>query len=309
MMRAADVGGLRGPSSCSVVIPVRDMARFLPETIESVLAQEGCDVDLVVVDDGSTDGSADVARRYASERVRVVDAGRIGGIAPTRNRGVKECRAPAVLFLDADDRLLPGALARLVGALERDPALAVAYGEVRTIDAEGRVLGTGRPVIEGTPIVTPGAACVRRRHLEQAGGFRTFPVAEDWECWCRLALTGPFRYIGGPPVLEYRSHPGSMTATSAHFVELLRPAIEAVYGNPAIRAKLPDWFLAEQKRRCVTGAYGYAGRMALKNSRWAVARSHLFTCLCREPTRIREAILLVAALLQWLPGPLRRRLK
>jgi glycosyltransferase involved in cell wall biosynthesis len=306
------------------VIPVFNMARFLPETIESVLAQEGCEVDLTVVDDGSTDGSAEIARRYASDRVRVVDEGRIGGISQARNRGLRECRAPFVLFLDADDRLLPGAIARLAGALEKDPALAVAYGEVQTIDAEGRPLGTGRPpvfrrrrpsgnvlpmVLRGTVIITPGTACLRRALMEEAGGFRALPMGEDWECWARLALLGTFRYIGGPPVLEFRMHPKSYTASNHDFLTAVMPAIRAIYTNPAIRARVPDWYLAEQRRRCVTGAHGYAGRAALKQGRWAAARKHLLLCLYRDPTRIREAVFLVAALLQWLPDALRRRLK
>jgi hypothetical protein len=150
---------------------------------------------------------------------------------------------------------------------------------------------------------------VRRRLLEETGGFRGFPVAEDWECWSRLALKGTFRYVGGPPVLEYRSHPKSLTATRAEFVDSLLPAIAAIFENPDVRARVPDWFLREQKRRAVTGAYAYAGRTALKHRRWAIARRHLFRCLSREPVRIPEAVFFVAALLQWLPDALRRRLK
>ncbi len=307
---------------CSVVIPVRDMARYLPEAVESVLAQEGCDFDLVIVDDGSTDGSGDVARRYASERVTVVEGG--AGVAAARNRGLLRGRGPAVVFLDADDRLVPGALARLALALERDPLLAVAYGEVVTIDASGRPLGEAhRPIfgrrrpsgdvlaamLRGSPVISPGAACIRRRHLDEAGGFRGLPAGEDWELWCRLALAGRFRYLRGVPVLEYRSHPSSLTATRGCLVEDMQPAVEAIFGNPAIRARFPAWFLREERRRCVTGVYAYAGRVALKNRRWAVARRHLFECLRRDPLRPREAIFLVAAIARWLPGPLRRRIK
>lgn len=309
---------------CSVVIPVHDMARYLPEAVESVLSQEGCDGDLVIVDDGSTDGSADVARRYASDRVRVIDEGRVGGPAAARNRGLVDCRGALVVFLDADDRLLRGSLSRLTLPLERDPRLAVAYGEILSIDAHGQPSGTGKPpvfrrrrpsgdvlvaLLRGTPIATPGAACIRRSHLDRAGGFRDFPVGEDWELYCRLALVGRFLYVRGPPVLEYRSHPGSLTATRAEFFENLQPAIEAIYGNADIRARLPKSFLAERRKRCIAGAHAYAGRIALKHRRWATARRHLFECLRRDPVRPREAVFLLAALAGWLPGPLRRRIK
>lgn len=308
---------------CSVVIPVRNMARYLGEAVESVLAQEACDWEMVIVNDGSKDGSVDVARRYASERVRIVDEGVLGGPGAARNRGARECRAEALVFLDADDRLRPRTLARLVGALEGDPRLAVAYGEVITIDAEGRTIGTGRPptfkrrpsgevllrLLRGNPIVTPGAAGIRRSHFDRVGRFGNLSIGEDWELYCRLALAGRFLYLRGPPVLEYRRHAGSQTAARAESIEALLPAIGAIFSNPDIRARFPGWVLREQRRRCISGSYGYAGRTALRNGRWGVARRNLFECLRRDPWRPREVVLFLAALLGRLPGPLRRRIK
>jgi glycosyltransferase involved in cell wall biosynthesis len=299
------------------------MARYLGEAVESVFAQRECDWEIVIVNDGSTDGSADVARRYASERVRVVDEGVLGGPGAARNRGVLECRADAFVFLDADDRLRPRALARLVGAIEADPSLAVAYGEVLTIDAEGRPIGTGRRpafgrrpsgdallrLLRGNPIPAPGAACIRRSHLERAGPFGNLAIGEDWELYCRLALTGRFLYLRGDPILEYRRHPGSQTMARAERFEALLPSIEAIFGNPALRARLPGWVLREHRRRCVAGCYGYAGRTALRKGRWAAARRNLFECLRRDPWRPREAVLLLGALVERLPDPLRRLIK
>jgi len=309
---------------CSVVIPVRDMARYLPESVESVLAQQGCDFEIVIVDDGSSDGSAAVARRYASERVRVVEEGGLGGPSAARNRGFRECRGDAVVFLDADDRLRPGALKRYVNALEADPDLAVVYGEVLVIDAEGRPFGTGRApfsrkrrpsgdilgrLLRGTPIVTPGAACIRRSRVETAGPFRDLPVGEDWELYARLALTGTFQYLRFEPVVEYRRHPASLTARRAERIDALLPSIDAVYGNPGIRDRFPGRVLARERRRCLAGAYGYAGRTALKNAHWEVARRNLFECVRRHPWRPRDWVFLLAALLRWVPRALQRRIK
>jgi cellulose synthase/poly-beta-1,6-N-acetylglucosamine synthase-like glycosyltransferase len=229
-----------------------------------------------------------------------------------------------VVFLDADDRLRPGALARYVNALETDPDLSVVYGEVLVIDAEGRPFGTGKPpifrrlrpsgdilqrLLRGTPIITPGAACIRRSRLERAGPFRNLPIGEDWELYARLALTGTFRYLRFPPVVEYRRHPASLTARRAERIEALLPSIDAVYGNPDMRARFPERMLARQRRRCIAGAYGYAGRTALKNGNWAVARRSLFECVRRHPWRARDWIFLLAALLRWVPRPLQRRIK
>ncbi|MCK6460867.1 MAG: glycosyltransferase [Planctomycetes bacterium] len=309
---------------CSVVIPARDMASYIAEAIESVLAQEEPALEIVVVDDGSADATPDIAGRYGPDRVRVIREGRLGSVGAERNRGLREARGDAVVFLDADDRLAPSALRRFLRALERDPGLAVAYGEVLVVDAEGRAIGTGkaplfrkrRPsgeilerLLVGTPVVTPGAACIRRKNLDTAGGFSTFPMGEDWELWCRLALTGRFSYLRGPPVLEYRRHPGSMTSTRAERFESLLPAIDAIYGNPALRARFPAWLLAARRRSAVAAAYGFVGRTALRNGSWDMARGNLLECLRRDPWRARELVLLVASLVKWLPGPLRRRIK
>jgi len=309
---------------CSVVIPVRNMARYLAEAVESVLAQDARIEDVIIVNDGSTDGTAEVARRYASKKVRIIDEGRIGSAGGTRNRGLRECKGDAVIFLDADDRLLPGAIERFLRRLERDPGFAVAYGEVRVIDEEGRPLGTGRPpiftrrrpsgdalprLLRGTPVVAPGAACIRLDNLRRAGPFTSLPVGEDWELYVRVATTGRFSYLRGDPVLEYRRHGASMTATRAESVEAVFPTIEAIYGNPAIQARFRPWFLASQRRRCVAGAYAHAGRVALRNRNWGAAGRNLFECLRRDPWRPREAVFLLAALARWLPGPLKRRIK
>jgi hypothetical protein len=164
-------------------------------------------------------------------------------------------------------------------------------------------------VLGDTPILTPGAACVRRRSFEEAGGFRDLPVGQDWELWCRLARIGPFRYLGPPPVVEYRSHAASQTAATRDFVAEIMPTIDAIYGDPALARRVPPARLARLRRRAVTSAHANALRFALKNGRWDDARRHGLRCLGRDPTRFREAVFLVAALLRWLPAPLRRRIK
>jgi glycosyltransferase involved in cell wall biosynthesis len=312
------------PLRCSVVIPVRDMERYLGEALESVLSQDEPALEILVVDDGSTDGTLEVARRYPSERVRVISEGRLGSVGEARNRGLQDVTGDAVVFLDADDRLLPFALGRLRRALESDPGLAVAYGEVLVVDAEGRTLGTGkapmsrrrRPsgdilprLLRGTPIVTPGAACIRKRNLDTVGGFRTLPMGEDWEMYCRLAMTGRFSYLAGPPVLAYRRHPASMTSLRAERPDSLLPALDLIYGNPALQARFPAWLLGSQRRRALAGIHAFAGRTALRKGHWDAARRSLLECLRRDPWRPREIVLLVAALARRLPGPLRRRIK
>ena len=126
----------------SVVIPCFNQGHFLAEAIESVQAQTLPAAELVVVDDGSTDATGVVARRYATARYLVQ---RNLGLARARNRGLRAARGEFLVFLDADDRLRPGALAAGVRELRAHPTAALTYGRCQRIDEQGR------PVAYDTP--------------------------------------------------------------------------------------------------------------------------------------------------------------
>src|ERR1700752_2148656 len=118
----------------SVGIPCQNQARFLGEAIDSALRQTCPPMEVIVVDDGSTDGTASVAQGYAAVKyVRQPNEG-----APSaRNRGLHSSKGEFVLFLDADDRLLPDALAQGISALGDHPDWALVTGHVRLISATG----------------------------------------------------------------------------------------------------------------------------------------------------------------------------
>jgi len=107
----------------SVILPVHNRADVLPRAIESVIAQELADFELIVVDDGSTDESATLAQSFADDRIRLIrlDKNRGGNVA--RNEGIRAARSPLIAFLDSDDRYLPNKLSTIVGEFERRPGL------------------------------------------------------------------------------------------------------------------------------------------------------------------------------------------
>ena len=107
----------------SVILPVHDRADVLPRAIESVLAQELGDFELVVVDDGSKDDSVAVARSYGDPRINVIELGENRGGNVARNAGVRAARAPLIAFLDSDDRYLPNKLGWVVVEFDRNPKL------------------------------------------------------------------------------------------------------------------------------------------------------------------------------------------
>ena len=107
----------------SVILPVHNRAGVLPRALESVLNQELKEFELVIVDDGSSDGSLSVARSFSDDRIKIIalDENRGGNVA--RNEGIRAARAPLIAFLDSDDRYLPNKLARVVAEFERLPQL------------------------------------------------------------------------------------------------------------------------------------------------------------------------------------------
>ena len=125
----------------SVVIPCYNQAHFLTEAIESVLAQTSRQFEIIVVDDGSTDNTAEVAARYPGIGYLRQDN---QGLAAARNTGLRHSQGDYLVFLDADDRLLPAALESGLDYLSAHPACAFVWGHYLRFTSDGSVLPTCR---------------------------------------------------------------------------------------------------------------------------------------------------------------------
>jgi glycosyltransferase involved in cell wall biosynthesis len=216
-------------AAVSVVIPCYNQARFLRESIQSALRQTCRPVDVIVVDDGSTDETATIARTYSDVTyVRQANAG-----APSaRNRGLGLSQGEFVLFLDADDRLWPEALSQGVAALADHADWAFVTGHVRLIAADGTP-ETVPPqehaagdqflaLLRSNYIWTPGVVLYRRSVLESCGAFDPAARASaDYELNIRIARQ---HAIGchHAEMLDYRRHGDNM---SADVGEMLRSAV------------------------------------------------------------------------------------
>ena len=206
----------------SVLIPTYNQARYVSEAIESALVQTYSDYEIVVVDDGSTDGTGAVAEAYIP-RVRVIHQENRGE-SGARNAGLQATSGEYIAFLDGDDVYLPDKLERQVNVLGTHQEVGVAYSDVYLWDTtagQSQALrlfpGQGAPsgnvlerLVRGN-LLTIHAALVRRECLETVGFFdetiHTFP---DWELWLRLAANYEFFYLPGP-VARYRLHPGMVS--------------------------------------------------------------------------------------------------
>jgi glycosyltransferase involved in cell wall biosynthesis len=203
-------------SLVSVVIAAHDAERYLADAIESVLAQTHDQVELVVVDDGSEDGTAGVAHSYGSQLRYRYQAW--AGAGAGRNRGVEMAAGGLIAFLDADDLFPPERLERQVQAFERDPSLDAVFGRVaefRSDDADGRSLGGRRPVREPVASHLPTAMLIRRRAFDRVGPFTTeLTLGEGIDWYARALDVGITTRMLPDVVLHRRLHEGSLGMVS-----------------------------------------------------------------------------------------------
>ncbi len=202
----------------SVVIPCYNHARFLGEAIESVLDQTRRDVEVVVVDDGSTDDTAAVAASHPGV-VYVRQQNR--GLAAARNTGIRASRGEHLVFLDADDRLLPNAIEAGLDCFARHPDAAFVSGDHRRVALDGTPIETPEvprvqgdhylALLQGNYIGMHATVMYRRDALARAGGFDSrLPACEDYDLYLRIARDLPVHQHEAL-VAEYRRHDGNMS--------------------------------------------------------------------------------------------------
>jgi glycosyltransferase involved in cell wall biosynthesis len=256
----------------SVVIPARDAERFLPAALDSVVSQDYAPLEVVVVDDGSQDGTAAIVERYgASHPVRLVRLPASGGAAHARNVGIEAARGEIIAFQDADDEWLPGKLRKQVAMLTADERLVFVACGCRLISPAGDDIG---PCYEGQipqaggrawPALlarnTMGTPCIVawRRILLAEGGFDTsLRVAEDQDLWIRLAMRGHLGYLD-EHLVRVNIRPDSLSSRG-HLdqIDVALPMIER-----HLAARRGDLSAAE--RRWIIGErHGRIGREAYR---------------------------------------------
>jgi len=195
--------------SIAVVMPVRDGMPFLPEAIASIQIQNYAPLELIVVDDGSTDGSKDFVSRFQGFPIRLIELKGVGPAA-ARNAGIRASNSDLVAFLDADDLWLHGALPRLVQGLAEHPEAGFAQGLIRNFSESKQ--GAWQYVTAPYRFLNLGANLWRRRIFDTVGVLdQTLTLCEDLDflmrCWEHDIQKAEIDSI----VLHYRRHPAGMT--------------------------------------------------------------------------------------------------
>jgi glycosyltransferase involved in cell wall biosynthesis len=244
------MGTHRARPLVSVVVPTYNRERFLRSCIDSALAQDYSPFEVIVVDDGSTDGTRELCASYGA-RIRYFRKPN-GGAASALNAGVGEMRGRWFKWLSSDDELEPGALEALVDEGERTGA-GVVFGDYRIIDAGGRVMREHRERRFGSQeefvvglwrhfVGSASAAIISAPSLRAVGGFdETLRYAEDYDWWLRAALVQGVRFSYLPrTVARYRVHPGQVTAQKLLETARLRARLKARVSRTLREGEGPD---------------------------------------------------------------------
>jgi len=234
---------MTGSPAVSVVMPMRDAGAFLGAAIESILTQTFADFELIIVDDGSGDGSRVWADRYAAADPRIVVLRSPGrGIVAALNHGISQARGDLIARMDADDIALPHRFATQVAALGARPRVGVVGSNYTAIDTQGKRLrnivlpatpeAVRERLVAGNCIAHP-TVMMRRDAVLAAGLYRAdFPLCEDYDLWLRLSAITDI--VNLPEVLlRYRLHPAQ--ATASNLERRLRSEVAAI--NDAIRRR------------------------------------------------------------------------
>ena len=248
-----------------VLMPAYNAARFMGPAIDSVLAQTVRELELLVIDDGSTDDTLSIARDYARRdaRVRVVTQPN-AGIAHTLNRGL-EMLAPAewVFLMHADDVMMPNRLERQAAFISANPDLAVASSLVYYVNAAGDTIGHGRSPFTKPEAVRAAAdrgemiafnhpACaLKREAVLNVGGYRqAFWPAEDCDLWARLVEAGHRVAVQDEYLLKYRIHGSSASISRARLMQQKTIWLERCIAARRAKQPEPTWeqFRAERRK-------------------------------------------------------------
>lgn len=305
----------------SVVLPVYNGERYLEETLRSVLNQRGFrDLEVVVIDDGSTDGSAAIIERIPDSRIRLLRQEN-RGIPATRNRAIRESRGRYIAFTDQDDLWHPDKLATQIPAFTGRPEVGLGHCQSARIDENSEPISEGpvvlrsrmrgdvrRGMLVGNLVPGTAGVVVRRECFDEVGLFdESLGGADDWDMWSRIAARYEFHYVS--EVLSYTRLHGANTSLD---IERMRDVSlrvrEKLFRDPRMTRGIGPGELRALHRRGTARIHAYSATWLIRTGRTREAARHLMQAVLNDPTKPRHIILLLFAAIGWMPDAVRNRL-
>ena len=243
----------------SVIIPTYNRLPLLEEAVDSVLAQGFEDMELIVVDDGSTDGTAEEMKKYGG-RVRLLQPSGNKGVSAARNKGILHARGKYIAFLDSDDLWVKGKLKIQVAFLDDNPHYPICYTDEIWIRKGKRV----NPMLKHAkysgwifekclPLCTisPSSAMMRKTLFSKVGLFdEALPVCEDYDLWLRVSSRFPIFFINRKLIIKRGGHPDQLSQRSWGNDRYRVVALEKLLSEPPIGSEERELILKEMKKKC-----------------------------------------------------------
>lgn len=310
-------------SLVSVVIPAYNSSRYIAETISSIVQQQSVAVEIIVVDDGSTDGTGAIASSFG-DPVRVIEQ-RNSGVCVARNRGLKEARGEFIAFVDHDDYWYPYKLSSQLQAFRAAPEVDVVFTRFikwNPSGDEGRfpsppsfldnVVGQGSdPAFSGwiyhqmllDSQVLTSTAVAKTEVIVRSGGFdESLPYGEDWDFWLRLSRQSQFLKLNEATTL-YRQHPtqGSRTVRPVDYrTQILEKAFE-IWGLCSPDGRCISRRLFRRQLAEYSSSFGLAHLGGGEGAQRAIAARSLVRAFQIDPTYWRSLAYLAFMLVGWKP--------
>lgn len=235
----------------SVIIPAYNQAQFINQAIESVLAQTFTDYEIIVVNDGSTDNTAQVLAAYGDHLQVITQAN--AGLSAARNSGLKVARGEFIAFLDSDDLWYSRMLATTVAYLQQNPEVDLVCGAWDLIDESGQVIRPAnkpsnfrarvradllRALATGNLFLVH-ALLIRKKCFACCGNFdTTLKAVEDWDLWTRMAIHGHKADVIDVPVARYRRHRANMTRDAQRMENASKQVLSKLFANKQLTGRL-----------------------------------------------------------------------
>ncbi len=253
----------------SIIIPTHNRLSMLQEAIRSVLAQDFEDFELIVVDDGSTDGTADEVEKYGG-RVKVFRHPENRGVSAARNSGIFHAKGKYVAFLDSDDLWVKGKLKIQVAFLDENPQYPLCYTDEIWIRKGKRVNPmrkhakySGWILEKCLPLCTisPSSAMMRKTLFSKVGLFdEALPVCEDYDFWLRVSARFPIFFIEKKLIIKRGGHPDQLSHRFWGNDRFRVIALEKLLSEPSLKPEEREAVLEEMQKKCRILSQGFLKR-------------------------------------------------